>query len=136
MQSEAPTVDAYFETVDPTRLEGMKRLRAACLEFLTGWEERMQWGMPGYGPPDSDAVVSFNSQKNHIAFYAGPTAVERFRDRLAGLNCGKGCVRYKHADEMDFDVIAAMLKSIRMRGGPMCSSQPTRASITLKRPAG
>lgn len=118
VQSGASTVDAYLETVEPARLEGLTRLRAACLRFLPGWQERMQWGMPGYGPPGSDAVVSFNGQKNHIAFYAGATAVERFRQRLAGLDLGKGCVRYRHADQMDFDVIAAMLKDIRMRGGP------------------
>lgn len=120
VQSRAPTVDAYFETLDPARRAALSRLRAACLDRLAGWEERMQWGMPGYGPPGSDAVVSFNSQKRHIAFYAGPAAVERFRDRLAGLDCGKGCVRYTRPEQMDFDVIAAMLEDIRGRGGPMC----------------
>jgi uncharacterized protein YdhG (YjbR/CyaY superfamily) len=120
VQSNAQTVDAYLTTIDPIRIDGLRRLRAMCLELLPGWQERMQWGMPGYGPPGSDAVVSFNSQKRHIAFYAGPTAVERFKDRLAGMDCGKGCVRYRRADEMDFEVIAAMLKDIRKRGGPMC----------------
>ena len=40
--------------------------------------------------------------------------------RLAGLDCGKGCVRYRRPEQMDFAVIADMLDAIRVRGGPMC----------------
>lgn len=120
IQSRAATVDDYFRTVDPGRLEALRRLRAACLASLPGWEEKMQWGMPGYAPPGLDAVVSFNSQKRHIAFYAGPTAVERFKDRLAGIDCGKGCVRYSRAELMDFNVISDMLRDIHRRAETMC----------------
>lgn len=51
----------------------------------------MEWEMPGYGPPGQQAAVSFNfnDQKRHIAFYAGATTIERFRDRLDGVDCGK-----------------------------------------------
>lgn len=120
VQSSAATVDDYLLTVDPARLEALRHLRAACLASLPGWDEKMQWGMPGYAPPGLDAVVSFNSQKRHIAFYAGPTAVERFKDRLAGIDCGKGCVRYSWTELMDFDVISDMLRDIHSRAETMC----------------
>lgn len=120
VQSKAQTVDEWMSALEPARAPAFARLRQLCRERLPGWEERMQWGMPGYGPSGADPVVSFNSQKQHIALYAGPTAVERFADRLGGIDCGKGCVRYRRPEQMDFAVIADMLDDIRARGGPMC----------------
>ncbi|MFZ8507359.1 hypothetical protein ACO1M3_14250, partial [Staphylococcus aureus] len=68
VQSTAATVDEYMSTLEPERVEAMTRLRDACRTHLTGWSERMAWGMPGFGPEGSDPVVSINSQKRHIAF--------------------------------------------------------------------
>lgn len=115
VQSNAATVDDWLTTVEPARAEAIRTLRQLCQARLPGWSERMQWGMPGYGPPGSDAVVSFNNQKQHIAFYPGPTTLAHFADRLAGLDCGKGCVRYRRPDLMDFALIAAMLDDIHAR---------------------
>jgi hypothetical protein len=67
------------------RAVALGRLRALCRERLPGWVERMQWGMPGYGPAGGDAVVSFNSQKQYVALYAGAAVVARFAERLAGV---------------------------------------------------
>ena len=120
VQSNAQTVDEWLGNLPVTDQPVFERLHAACLEELAGWEERMQWGMPGYGPPGQGAVVSFNAQKRHIAFYAGPTAVERFREWLAGLDVGKGCVRYRDAGQIDFAVVHTMLRDIHARCGPMC----------------
>lgn len=120
VQSKAQTVDEWMRLIDPAQSPVFQQLRQLCQERLAGWEERMQWGMPGYGPEGADSVVSFNSQKRHIAFYAGPTAVARFADRLVGVDCGKGCVRYRRPEQMDFAVIGDMLDDIRARGGPMC----------------
>ena len=120
VQSNATSVAEYLRTVDADRRPAVKRLRELCRGHLQGWEERMQWGMPGYGPPGADAVVSFNCQSRYIAFYAGPIAVVRFKDRLTGVDTGKGCVRYRKPESIDFGVVADMLKDIRVRGGPMC----------------
>jgi uncharacterized protein YdhG (YjbR/CyaY superfamily) len=105
-------------TLDGARSLAFQQLRRLCRERLTGWTEGMRWGMPGC-PEGADPVVAFNSQKQHIAFYAGPTAVARFADRLAGLDCGKGCIRYRRPEQMDFALIGDMLDDIRARGGPM-----------------
>jgi uncharacterized protein YdhG (YjbR/CyaY superfamily) len=120
VQSRAQTVDEWMAALDQARLPVFRQLRQLCRERLTGWDERMQWGMPGYGPEGADSVVAFNSQKQHIALYAGPTAIARFADRLVGIDCGKGCVRYRRAEQIDFSVISDMLDDIRARGGPMC----------------
>ncbi len=115
VQSNAATVDDWLASVEPARAEAIRMLRQLCRDRLPGWSERMQWGMPGYGPDGADAAVSFNNQKQYIAFYPGPTTLARFTDRLAGIDCGKGCVRYRRPDRMDFTVIAAMLDDIHAR---------------------
>jgi uncharacterized protein YdhG (YjbR/CyaY superfamily) len=120
VQSKAATVDDWLDGLAASDRPLFEQLRAACRQELVGWEERMQWGMPGYGPPRHDNTVSFNAQKRHIAFYAGRAAIERFQDRLAGVDCGKGCVRYRDASQIDFVVVGAMLRDIHARGGPMC----------------
>lgn len=120
VQSKAATVDDGINGLAAFDRPIFEQLRAACRQELVGWEERMQWGMPGYGLPGRDNAASFNAQKRHIAFYAGPTAIERFREQLAGVDCGKGCVRYRNAGQVDLVVVRAMLRDIHARGGPMC----------------
>ena len=120
VQSKALTVDDYMSEVAPDRLEAISRLRALCLEHLTDWQERMAWGMPGYGPAGADPTVAFNSQKQYISFYAGHTAVQAFAEHLKGISCGKGCIRYSKPAKIDFAVVEAILKEIRARNQPMC----------------
>ena len=119
VQSAAATVDDYMQTVEPERREALERLRALCLENLPGWEEKMEWGMPGYGPQGADPVLSWNSQKRHIAFYGGRAAIEAASDglKVKGVSLGRGCVRYSRPGVMDFDVIAEMLRHIRANKG-------------------
>lgn len=118
VQSRAATVDEFMQGVGPDRLPCIQRMRDLCRQTLTGWEERMSYGMPGYGPAGADPVVSFNNQKQHIALYAGKSAVEAFAADLAGpgVDCGKGCIRYRNPARIDFTVVEAILKDIRARG--------------------
>jgi uncharacterized protein YdhG (YjbR/CyaY superfamily) len=120
VQSKAATVDDWLDGLATSDRPIFEQLRTACRQELVGWEERMQWGMPGYGPPRHDNTVSFNKQKRHIAFYVGPTAVERFQDRLTGFDCGKGCVRYRNVRQVDFAAVRSILRDIHSRGTPMC----------------
>ena len=110
VQSTATSVDAFLEGVEPERLEAVTRLREACRRAFPGWEERMQWGMPGYGPPGADNLVSFNNQKNYISLYAGRDAIERCRSDLKGASFGKGCVRFAKSDKIDFAVVDRLLR--------------------------
>lgn len=119
VQSTAISVPAWLEARDPAIRPVFDTFRQLCRAELPGWEERMQWGMPGYGPPGKDNAVSFNDQKRHIALYAGPTAIERFAERLGGLDCGKGCIRYRRPTDIDFPVVTAILRDIFARAGTM-----------------
>ena len=118
VQSRAASVDDFMLEVGPDRLPYIQRFRELCRDTLTGWEERMEYGMPAYGPA-GDAVVgvAFNNQKQQVAFYAGEAAIQKFEKELdvPGIDCGKGCVRYKNPKKMDFALIEAMLQDIQAR---------------------
>lgn len=110
VQSAATSVDMFIEGVEPSRIDGVKRLREACRAAFPGWDERMQWGMPGYGPPGSDNLVSFNNQKNYVSLYAGRDAIERHKSGLKGASFGKGCVRFPKPEKIDFAVVEKLLR--------------------------
>jgi uncharacterized protein YdhG (YjbR/CyaY superfamily) len=110
VQSAAANVDAFMDGVEPARIDAVRRMREACLRAFTGWEERMQWGMPGYGPPGLDNLVSFNNQKNYISLYAGRDAIERCKGAFKGASFGGGCVRFPKPETIDFELVEKVLR--------------------------
>ena len=116
VQSTAASVDEFMEGVSAERIDAVRHLRALCQEQLSGWQERMQWGMPGYGPAHSDAVVSFNNQKGYISLYPGKAALEEHRGKLKGVSFGGGCVRFPKPDKIDFEAVVAMLQHVYVNG--------------------
>ena len=59
--------------------------------------------MPAYGDPKAP-LVAFNSQKQYIAVYLGRAALDAFAGRLAGVDWGGGCLRWKKPDKIDFEL--------------------------------
>ena len=103
--------------VQPERLDAVARMRALCLGHMPGWEERMQWGMPGYGPASGDNLVSFNNQKGYIALYAGRAALDPHRDTLKHASFGGGCVRFPKPDRIDWPTVETIVKeAFRAKG--------------------
>jgi uncharacterized protein YdhG (YjbR/CyaY superfamily) len=114
VQSKATSVDDFMLEVSAERRPALDRLRALCLGTFGTEHELMAFGMPAYGPPKLP-WIAFNSQKQHISLYAGQSALEAYADRLAGVDHGKGCVRWRRPDAMDFDLIAEMLEHVQAR---------------------
>lgn len=108
MQSTATTVDEYLETVPPERLDALSKLRQLCLQTLTGYRESMAYGMPSYSK-DGTVEIAFNSQKNYISFYVlKKEVVDKYRDMLK--DAGKGCIRYRRPEQIDFEVVEKLLE--------------------------
>jgi uncharacterized protein YdhG (YjbR/CyaY superfamily) len=109
MQSQAKNVDAYLEEVPAQRMAALQRLRDLCVTHLTGYEESMVYGMPSYSK-DGTVEVGFASQKQYISLYILKQEVfDRHRPALAGLNLGKGCIRYTRPEKIDFAVVEQLL---------------------------
>ncbi|MBX3051903.1 MAG: DUF1801 domain-containing protein [Caldilineaceae bacterium] len=109
MQSQAKTVTEYLTEVPVPRLEALQKLRQLCQQTLDGYTESMEYGMPSYSK-EGAVEVAFASQKSYISLYILKQEVlDKHRPALAGINLGKGCIRYSSPKEIDFAVVKALL---------------------------
>lgn len=120
MQSDAPTVDKYLTEVPEDRLSALEEIRRLCREELTGFEENMEYGMPSYSR-DGTVEVAFASQKNNIALYIlRKDVMDGYRDRFAKSAIGKGCIRYRNPNKIDFGIVQKLLEGTRESSGEVC----------------
>jgi uncharacterized protein YdhG (YjbR/CyaY superfamily) len=110
MQSHAADVRTYIDEAPEERKAVLKKLRAACREILQGYEEAMEYGMPAY-KRNGVLEVSFASQKQYVSLYVlKKDVLDEHRAALAGCSVGKGCIRFKNAAAVDFNVVRSLLR--------------------------
>ncbi len=120
MQSDAKTVSDYLTEVPAKRLEALTQLRRMCVEILEGYEESMIYGMPSYSKGGT-VEVAFASQKSYISLYILKQEVlDKHRPSLAGINLGKGCIRYSSPKKIDFGVVKALLADTLTSEAEIC----------------
>lgn len=139
MQSKATNVKDYLKEVSEERAPYFSKLRDTIVKNIPkGFEECMQYGMIGYVVPHSIfpdgyhcdpkiplPFVSIASQKNfialhHMGIYANPKLLEWFvaeypKHCKTKLDMGKGCIRFKKADQIPFDLVAELIQKITVK---------------------
>lgn len=139
MQSKATNVKDYLKEVPEERALYFSKLRDTIMKNIPkGFEECMQYGMIGYVVPHSIfpdgyhcdpkiplPFVSIASQKNfialhHMGIYANPKLLEWFvaeypKHCKTKLDMGKGCIRFKKADQIPFDLVAELIQKITVK---------------------
>ncbi len=120
MQSKALTVAEYLKEVPKDRQPALKELRRLCLKHLAGFEESMVYGGPGYSRAGI-VEVGFASQKNNVALYIlRKDVLDAHRNKFAPSTIGKGCIRYRNPDQIDFDLVKKMLIETKKSKGKVC----------------
>ena len=120
MRSDADDVDGYLAQVPADRRPVLSELRELCGRLLPGFDEAMRYGMPTYSR-DGIAEIAWASQKRYISLYVMRADVlDAHRERLAGLDIGRGCIRYRSPAAVDFTVIRLMLAAVAASRGPVC----------------
>ncbi|MFD7289319.1 iron chaperone [Streptomyces sp. NPDC059863] len=120
VRSRAEDVDGYLTEVPEERGEVLARLRQLCRAELGGFDEVMAYGMPAY-ERDGAAEIAFASQKQYISFYLMRGDVrEAFEERLAGQDMGKGCLRFRKPEQVDFDLVRDLLRATAAAPGKIC----------------
>jgi len=120
MQSNAPDVASYLEEAPADRRECLDAIRNACREVLGDYNEGMDYGMPSYRR-DGEVEVAFASQKNYISLYIlKQDVLAAHRDRLTGLNVGKGCIRYPSPKKVDLALVRSMLEATAASSSNIC----------------
>ena len=56
------------------------------------------------------ALVHFAGYKNHIGFYPTPSAIEAFKEQLAGYKMAKGSVQFPLSQPLPLDLISKMTR--------------------------
>jgi uncharacterized protein YdhG (YjbR/CyaY superfamily) len=120
VQSKAEDVDGYLAEVPDERREVLTRLRELCRTELKGFTEVMAYGLPGY-ERDGTIEIGFASQKQYISFYLLRTDVRKaFEQRLDGQDMGKGCLRFRTPEKVDFDLVRDLLAATADGTGKVC----------------
>jgi hypothetical protein len=120
VKSAARAVGSYIEEQPAEWQPTLKRLRTACRRALAGYTEVMDHGMPAYAR-DGRIEVSFAKQARYLSLYILKQPVfNAHRADLAGLSLGKGCIRYRRPDQIDWNVVAELLADTRESGGEIC----------------
>lgn len=125
MKSEAKTVDAYLDELNPERRRAVTEVREVILANLPeGYEEIMDFGMISYVVPFERVPETYNghplmyaalaSEKNYVSvhlmnIYGDPEIERWFVDSYKAtgkrMNMGKSCVRFRNLDDLPLDLI-------------------------------
>jgi uncharacterized protein YdhG (YjbR/CyaY superfamily) len=120
VRSDARDVDGYLATVPAGRRAVLSEMRDACRVLLTGFEESMSYGMPAYRR-DGITEIAWASQKQYISLYVlRGEVLAAHRQQLGHLSVGKGCIRYRRPEAIDFAVVRSMLAAVAASHGPVC----------------
>jgi uncharacterized protein YdhG (YjbR/CyaY superfamily) len=109
MSLHSPEVDKYLEGCPPEHQEALKTLRKLIHSVKPGVQETIEFKMPTFH--SGERICGLSSRKNYIAMYCKSEVVDRFRDELGKLNCGKGCIRFRKLEDAPFDVLKKILQN-------------------------
>jgi hypothetical protein len=128
MQSKAKTPAEYIASLPPERAKMITALRKVMLKNMpSGYQEKMQYGMMGFGVPLSaypdgylgkkDEAIPYAglaSQKHYVSVYLmnvyGDKKIEAwFKKEYAAtgkkLDMGKSCIRFKKMEDIPLALI-------------------------------
>ena len=132
VQSNATTVAAYLDELEPDRRRVIRALRRCVRAHIAkGFTEVMNWGMISYDIPLEKSGKTYNgkplmfaaigAQKHHVGLYlcglyckADRKAAFEAAYTASGrkLDMGKSCLRIRHKDQIDPDSIAQALSAV------------------------
>jgi uncharacterized protein YdhG (YjbR/CyaY superfamily) len=96
MQYDVKTPAEYMKVLEPDwRKEKLQELRKLIKKHGPELKEGIKYGVLVYRDGDS-GPFGLNAQKNSVNFYVGTAKkVDTDGTLLAGLDVGKGCIRFK-----------------------------------------
>lgn len=117
MQYDAKTPEEYLNMLeDDWRREKLEELRAIIKAEAPHFEECINYKMLGYRDAQ-DVVFHLNAQRGYVSFYVGDIKkIDPSGELLAGINMGKGCVRFTKSKVVSETRIREFIsKAVEMR---------------------
>lgn len=120
MKSDVATVEAYLQEAPAVRRTVLREMRRLARDLLTDHEERMQYGMASYARNET-VDFAFASQSKYISLYVmKQDVVAAHAEQLTGMDIGKGCIRFRSAEQIDLDLVASLLRATHESAEPPC----------------
>ena len=120
------TPDEYIDGLEEPRRSEIAQLDNLIRETAPDLERHVYSGMLGYGTyhyeyesgHEGDApIVSLASRARYISLYANVGVADRHREELPKADIGKSCIRFKRLDDVDRDVLSAVVRETSEAGG-------------------
>lgn len=124
-----PEIDTWFAEAGP-REGDLRAVDELIRRHAPDMPRVLTGGMLGYGllpyqprsarTPTDLPVLSLANQKRHLSLYAcavidGQYVAELYADRLGKVSCGKSCIRFTQAANLDEGGLAQMLSDLNDR---------------------
>ena len=108
MNIEYKSVDEYIQSFPADIQLLLECVRAVIRKNAPEAVEGISYGMPAY-KMNGKPLVYFAGFKNHIGFYALPTAHSQFAEELSGYKQGKGSVQFPLNKPVPLDLIGRIV---------------------------
>lgn len=111
MQYDVSDPVEYVKTLTCNwRKEVLVKLRSMLLSHEL--KESIEYKMLAYSLGDKN-IFHLNAQKNYVSLYVGDTKkIHSSNELLAGLDTGKGCIRFKNAAHLELSRIDEFIKEV------------------------
>ena len=112
----ADSPQEYLEMLEEDwRKEKLLELRQMVMKLAPEFQELISYKMLGFGQP-GQPMLHLNAQKAYVGLYVGDIErVDPDGTLLAGINQGKGCVRFKKKDAVGPNVEQFLSRYIELK---------------------
>ncbi len=100
-------IDSYIATYPPKHQEMMHQLRQIIHDTAPDATEKISWAMPTFYQKGN--LVHFAAHANHVGFYPGTAAINKFSREFIGLKFSKGAVQFPLTKPLPVDLIKRMV---------------------------
>ena len=110
MQYDVSSPEEYLKALDDDwRKAKVLELRDILLSTADDIVEGINYKMLSYA--DHQGIIChLNAQKNYVGLYVGDAEkIDIDGNLLAGINCGKGCIRFKKSNDVTSDNIKTFI---------------------------
>ncbi len=117
MQYDVKTPEQYLAALDPDwRRQTLLELRALLLELGPHLAESIRYRMLSFDDAEG-GLFALNAQKHYVSLYVGDIAkVDPDGELLAGLNLGKGCIRFSKTKKVaDTEIRTFIERALQLR---------------------
>ena len=102
-------IDQYIAGFPKDVQKILEQIRATIKKAAPDAEEKISYAMPAFSLNGRN-LVYFAAYKNHIGFYAAPTAHEAFKKEFSRYKTGRGSVQFPLDKPMPLKLITKIVK--------------------------